>query len=236
MERHLKIIILLSIFSFVSCEKEDDLISQSCETDCTEITGKLMTDNGTTPIVDHKITVVWENTNQGTIGGTIRTKATTRTDDTGEFNLKFFIRDDELQNGFHRIYHDVLNDDEYLRADLNGISVIPSVRDTTFVRNHNALKKAFINLSLLNLDEIEGNDRLWTNFKYMSPSGFTQPIDASVRGWTAESEANHLIEIAGNQPVIVEIDRKINNVSTTETDTLFVSSGTTIDYSVDFNN
>ena len=54
--------LVLGIFLFVSCSKEeDDLISQNCESDCTQIIGKIMTDNGTVPISDVKLTVKWDN-------------------------------------------------------------------------------------------------------------------------------------------------------------------------------
>lgn len=215
-----------------SCEKENDLISQNCETDCTQIVGKLMTDDGTTPIVNRKITVIWDNTSHGF--GTVRTKASVRTDSNGEFYISFLMRDDELESGIHRIYFKKRNENRFLRPDLNGIPSIPAIRDTLMTRNHNVIKKAFINLTLLNLDEIQGGNRLWTNFKYPRPVGFSQSIDGNIRGWNREYENNQLIEIAGNQPTIIEIVRKIDGVTTRENDTLFVNSGITTDYTVDF--
>ncbi len=129
MKKTLGFLILILTITFQSCTKEeDDLISQNCETDCTEIIGKLMTDNGTIPIANHKVTVIWDNTSFGS--GTVRTKATTRTDSNGEFNLKFFIRDDELNNGVHRVFYDKLNSDEFIRSELNGISIFQIRRDT----------------------------------------------------------------------------------------------------------
>lgn len=233
MKKNLIILVIIALV-FQSCEKEDDLISQNCETDCTEIVGKLMTDDGTTPIANRKITVVWDNTSSGF--GTVRTKASARTDSNGNFNISFFMRDDELESGIHRMYFDELNENEFLRSDLNGMPSIPSVRDTMVIRNHNVVKKAFLNLTLLNLNDIQGSDQFWTNFEYPRPSGFSQSIDGGIRGWTSEFESNQLFEIAGNQTVIIEIVRKINNITTREYDTLFVDAGTTLEYTVDFNN
>ena len=233
MKKNLKILIIIALV-FQSCEKEDDLISQNCETDCTEIVGKLMTDDGTTPIANRKITVVWDNTSSGF--GTVRTKASARTDSNGDFNISFFMRDDELESGIHRMYFDELNENEFLRSDLNGMPSIPSVRDTMVIRNHNVVKKAFVNLTLLNLDDIQGSDRFWTNFDYPRPVGFSQSIDGQIRGWTNEFESNQVLEIAGNQEIIIEIVRKIDGITTTENETLFVEAGTTLNYTVDFNN
>lgn len=149
MKKIYKLLIILFVILVQSCtKKEDDLISQNCEIDCTEIIGKLMTDNGTTPISNHKITVVWDNSSLGS--GTIRTKAMTRTNSNGEFYFNFYIRDDELKDGVYRMYYDELNGDNFIRADLNGIDVFQIKRDTTLVRNHNIPKK-----SILKFDNIK---------------------------------------------------------------------------------
>ena len=229
------IFVLLLTLSFQSCTKEeDDLISQNCETDCTEIIGRLMTDNGTVPIVNHTITVIWDNTNFGS--GIVRTKATTKTDNNGEFQLKFFIRDDELTDGIHRMYYEKLDENEFLRADLNGISIFPTIRDTTMTRNHNIPKKAFLDLTISNLEDFQQGDYFSTNLNFLNPIGFSQSIDGAIHPWSNESENNRLIEIAANQPVIIEIVRKINGEYVRENDTILVREGNTSNYTIDFNN
>ncbi|MGJ5640790.1 hypothetical protein [Formosa sp. S-31] len=229
------ILSLVIVLAFQACtEKEDDLISQNCETNCTEIIGKLMTDNATVPIVNRKITVVWDNTTYG--AGVLRKKATTRTNEKGEFNLKFLIRDDELEEGIHTMYYDELDEDKFIETDLRRISIYPLKRDTIYIRNHNVPKKAFLDLTLLNLDDYQQKDYFSTNFDYITPVGFSQSVSGLVRGWSNEFESNQLIEIAGNQPVALQIVRKINDVFTREYDTLFVDAGTTKKYTIDFNN
>src|SRR5690606_1576029 len=108
------LVIILGIFLFAGCsKKEDDLISQNCETNCTEIVGKIMTDNGTVPIQNLKITVTWDNIAYlGT--GIIRTKASTRTDSRGNYRLKFYLRDDEFEEGGYRMFYEKLNEDIFL--------------------------------------------------------------------------------------------------------------------------
>jgi hypothetical protein len=232
----LSLSIVLGIVLLISCSKEeDDLISQNCEADCTEIVGRIMTDNGTVPIPNLKITVTWDNIPY--LGsGTIRTKATTRTDSEGNYYLKFYLRDDELNEGGHRMFYDELNNDVFLRADLNGISLFQINRDTTLTINHNVPKKAFLNLSLLNLNQIQQGNSFITEFSYPRPFEFSQSVDGQVRGWNSESDQNHLIEIAGNQPIELKIYRTVNNVLTTEIETLFFDAGTTSSYTIDFNN
>ncbi|PHQ30413.1 hypothetical protein [Leeuwenhoekiella nanhaiensis] len=225
----------LILFFSISCvEREDDLISQDCETDCTEIIGKLMTDNANTPIANRKVTVIWDNTYF--TSGVVRTKATTRTDADGNFNLKFYIRDDELEEGLHRMYYDKLNETVFLRADLNNISIYPTVRDTIFLRNHNIPKKAYLKLNLLNLEDIKEGDNFWTSFRYISPEGYSQSINGLVRGWNNQYESTQLIEIAGNQALALEITRNKDGIITRDNDTLFINAGETLDYTIDFNN
>lgn len=228
--------IFLGILIFISCSREeDDLISQNCETNCTEIVGKIMTDNGTVPISNLKLTVKWDNI-QYLGSGTIRTKATTRTDSQGNFYLKFYIRDDELEEGGFRLSYEQLDQDKYLRTDFNEISLFPITRNTTLTINHNVPKKAFLNLSLLNLDQVQQGDNFMTEFSYPRPSDFSQSIDGEVRGWNNESKQNHLLEIAGNQPIELIIYRTINGVQTTEIKSIFFDAGTTSAYTIDFNN
>jgi hypothetical protein len=228
--------IIIGVLILISCSKEeDDLISQNCETNCTEIVGKIMTDNGTVPISNLKLTVKWDNIPY--LGsGIIRTKATTRTDLQGNFYLKFFIRDDELEEGGFRLSYEQLDNNEYLRTDLNGISLFQITRDTTLTISHNVPKKAYLNLSLLNLDQVQQGNSFMTEFSYPRPSGFSQSIDGQVRGWNSVSEQNHLLEIAGNQPIELKIYRTVNGIQSTEIENITFDAGTTSDYSIDFNN
>ena len=227
--------LILGIFLFVSCSKEeDDLISQNCESDCTQIIGKIMTDNGTVPISDVKLKVIWDNTPY--LGsGTIRTKATTRTDSEGNFVLNFYIRDDEIEDGGFRIEYE-LNENKYLSSHLNRITIFQIDRDTTLNLNYNIPKKAYLNLSLLNLDNVQSPDWFATGFGYEAPEGFTQSVNGQHIGWNNQSNQNNLIEIPGNQNVKIEVFRGVNNITTTEIDNILIEAGTTFDYSIDFNN
>ncbi len=229
--------IISGLFLFFSCSKqEDDLISQNCEADCTEIVGKVMTDDGSTPIPNLKISLVWDHDpNSGP--DIIRTKASTTTDAEGNYSLKFYLRDDELDDGFHRLYHDRIETNEFLASNLNGINAFFELnRDTLIIQNHNIPRKAYLNLSFLNLDQIQQGNSLMTEFSYPRPTGFSQSIDGQIRGWNSESEQNHVIEIAANQPIELKIYRTIDGVSTIEIESLFFEAGTTSDYTIDFSN
>lgn len=233
-----KILALIIIITFQSCSKEeDDLSSQNCETDCTEFIGRIMTDNGTVPIPNLKLTVKWDNIPY--LGsGTIRTKATTRTDSNGNFYLKFFIRDDELEDGSYSLSYEKLDDEKYLETRFTGIALYSYniKRDTTLNINHNAPKKAFLNLTLLNLDEYQQGDDFNTYFKYLGPNGYSQTVDGLIRGWSNEFDSNQLLEVTGNQPIALQIIRQRNNMRTIVNDTIFIEAGRTFDYTIDFTN
>lgn len=228
--------ILLGILIFISCSKEeDDLISQNCDTNCTEIMGKIMTDNGTVPIPNLKLTVKWDNVPPYG-AGIIRTKAITRTDSQGNFYLKFLIRDDELLDGGYTLSYEKLDKNKYLRTEYNGIYLSQITRNTSLTVNHNVPKKALLNLTLLNLDQVQQGNSFTTEFSYPRPAGFSNSIDGDIRGWNNESKQNHLLEVAGNQPINLKIYRTINGVRTAEIKNIFFEAGKTSDYTVDFKN
>jgi hypothetical protein len=235
MNKILKFSFLICLVAlFQSCSKEEnDLISQQCEFECTTITGKFMTDNGEVPIPNAKLIVKWDNIPY--LGsGIIRTKATTLTDSEGNFTLNFSIRDEELEDGGFYIEY-VLNEEQYLNSYQNRITLYQISRDTTVEINYNIPRKAFINLSLINLDEIQPADNFATDFYYERPIGFDQSVDGQTVAWSSQSSGNNLVEVAGNQPILLKVRRRINGVDSVESDTLIIEAGTTINYTVDFN-
>lgn len=229
--------VFLAIFLFVSCSKEEeDPISLNYESNCTEIIGKIMTDSGTAPISDVKITLKWDNIPYLGIG-TIRKKAITQTDSQGNFNLKFYMRDDEINDGGFYLEYEI-NESKYISSHLNRIEIFQIDRDTTLNINYNIPKKAFLNLTLLNLENIQHQqgDSFTADFDYEIPNGFTQSVGGQVISLSNLSESNNLIEVAGNIPIELKVYRRINGVSTSEINTLFLEAGTTTDYTIDFNN
>ncbi len=233
----LSVLVILGIALFIRCSKEeDDLISQNCETDCTEIIGRLMTDNGTVPISDIELTVKYNN-RSGLSGGIIRTKAMTRTDAEGNFRLRFFIRNDELNDSDSSFFIEYeINENEYLTGGSDDFNLPGISRDTILNVAYNLPRKAFINLSLLNLENVQPPDWFATTFVYEQTVGFDRPIDGHHFGWSSASEQNNLIEVAGNQSIEMSIIRRVNDVTTTEIETLFLEAGTTTNLTIDFNN
>lgn len=235
MKNILTLWLLVFLVLHQSCSKqEDDLISQNCEIGCTEIIGKIMTDAGTVPIRNLKLTVKWDN-----IGhlkpGIVRTKASTRTDEKGNFYLKFLIRDDELQEGGFRLVYEI-DTKKFIVRPVDQIGLYGIGRDTILKVEHNIPQKAFLNLSVLNLDELQQNDYISANFSYLIPLEFSQSFSGTSIGWDKESNNNKTIEVAGNQPISISIIRQKNDVSTIENDTITLAAGTTSTYTINYNN
>ncbi|MBF8962711.1 carboxypeptidase regulatory-like domain-containing protein [Pontibacter sp. FD36] len=84
-----------------SCTKEeDDYISKYCPGSCTEVSGQVLRGSGQ-PIKNMQLLVTWQNLRpfKGGGGGIIRKKAVAYTDDSGNYTLRFLLRDDEMEEG-----------------------------------------------------------------------------------------------------------------------------------------
>lgn len=232
----LSLIACIGILLFISCsKKENDLISQNCQTDCTEIVGRIMTDNATVPIPNVKLTVKWKLFTSFIGGGTIRTKAITETDSQGNFDLSFFIRDDEINEGYYHLEYEI-DENTYIPGFHNRIEIPELERNTSKNIYLNIPKKAFLNLTVLNLDDKNPGDYFSTNFSTEVPDGFKQSFNSTAIGWGNQPSQLKTIEIPANVPVKFNVVRKINGVSTTVTETLLINAGATKSQTVDFNN
>ncbi len=218
-----------------SCvEEENDLISQNCDVDCTEIIGKITTDNGTEPISNLKLMVEWSNLQY--LGGTVRKKAVTRTDAKGNFRLKFYIRDDEEKSGLFRVKCEI-DENKYLLSRYKNIGRAYDVsRDTVVKIAYNIPKKAFLKLNFLNLDYLQDKDTFSVDFSYETSTDFDQPFMGAYFSGDRESVPSTIMELAGNQKIKMVILKRINKIKTKKIDSILLEAGTTSDYIIDFKN
>ena len=231
-----KILILITVLFLYKCSKEeDDLYSINCTSNCTEVTGKVLTNMGKVPISNLKLNIKWDNIPY--LGsGVIRNKAETFTDQDGNFRLKFFARNDEMNAGNFRVEYEI-NNDEFYSPSYNYISQFQiEKRDTILNYNYNIPKKAFINLTFKNIEVAENNDRITTNFTFEKIIGFKQPISGRGISWSKNSKKINLIEVVGNQNIFVEIRKIIDNNTIVETDTINIEAGKSFNYNIDFKN
>ncbi|MCP2043842.1 carboxypeptidase-like regulatory domain-containing protein [Pontibacter sp. HSC-36F09] len=94
-------LLLALFFGLNACiEKEDDYISKYCPGSCTEVNGQVLNGSGQ-PLRGMQLLATWQNlrTFKAGGGGATRKKAVAYTDDSGNYTLRFLLRDDEMLEG-----------------------------------------------------------------------------------------------------------------------------------------
>lgn len=223
-------VVVLFVFLHGCIKEEDDLDGQNCELGCTMVTGKILTENGQVPLANLKLDVVWSKGGYGF--GSIRTKATSKTDLNGNFSLKFEIQDEELKEGGFGITY-ALDKDKYLDSN-RGIPLYGVKKDTMLMVNYNIPRKAFLDISVLNTDKIEQGATFYTDLYYMTPSGLEQPVDGHILPWSNESDNYRELEVPGNQPIVLTESRQKGDERIQKIDTIVIEAGTTKKITIDY--
>lgn len=99
-------LLLLPLLLLFGCNTlEDDYISKYCPGSCTVIKGQVTQANNA-PAAGISLMLIWQD---GYLPGSVTTrkKAAVTTDENGNYELRFLLRDDELSNGRIRILSDV---------------------------------------------------------------------------------------------------------------------------------
>lgn len=154
--------ITLSII-LTSCEKVDDDTKKGCTNDCTTLKGKFVTLNNV-PVSNIKVSLkykIWG----GELGGSYTRKIVcTQSDENGNYNKNFYMKDTELGNtspGYFEIKIDdsKIDSNKYIKSynppGTSSISLeypIYSItkRDTIIEKNFYIPKKAYIKIHLNN--------------------------------------------------------------------------------------
>lgn len=146
-----------------SCEKVDDDTKNDCTSDCTTLKGKFVTLNGV-PISNIKISLNY-NIWGGELGGVYTRKiVSTQSEENGNFNKNFYIKDNELGNSAPGSFEIIVDDSKidgskyiglndvigtsrtYLELNIYSITK----RDTIIEKNFYIPKKAYIKIHLNN--------------------------------------------------------------------------------------
>ncbi|MBD0399991.1 hypothetical protein [Flammeovirga sp. EKP202] len=227
------------LFAMMSCgiQHEDDIISQDCTEGCTVIRGKLLTDNGTLPVGDVDLTLKFESTYLFGGGGVERIKAQTTTDLDGNFYIKFKLRDDERNpNAKFNIYYDV-SKDEFLEIGDNDFKIPLSLLflDDEREVNFNTFRKAYLNVTLPNHDEIKENDISHLSIKLLLDENYETSRFAMQKNFGSEASSTQLIPVGGNHPMALTYvySRKSDSIYYQVVDTVTVDVGSTLDYTID---
>lgn len=208
------------------CTKEK---LEDCPGQCTLVTGQLLT-SGLQPLAGGTVTAKWY-TGQGY--SRPRTKAQATTDVNGNYQVRFYVKDDELQDGYFQLTYEV-NKDRYLTmrsTDSPDPSGAGLRRDTTYRLSPYLIpRKAFVKLTVPNPDQIQeyfAVDFSSAQLRTLTATKTTSGGGASVGIPRQTAPFTTLVEIAGDQKVYVRASRSQNFVYTSTVDSIVVPAGTT---------
>jgi len=221
--------LLFTCFLLSGCGGDsDDYISKYCPGSCTVIKGRLTTANGTKPLAHVSMAVNWQS--EGYLsGGSTHKKAIAETDDDGNYELRFLIRDDELIDGYF-IVEPALNISKYVycHSDVLNLDFYNLKRDTTYVANYGVPEKAYITFKLNNPDALQTGDELTTSYTYSFGEDGQEMCYNDIK-WHIGYKNNYSVnvEVAADQPLLLEQVKLNNGVETTEQNTVQLDAGET---------
>jgi hypothetical protein len=215
-----------TVFLAVGCTKEK---LEDCPGQCTLITGHLVT-SGLQPLAAVTVTANWHS---GLSFASPRTKARATTDATGNYQVRFYVKDDELHDGYFELTYGVDKDRYYLLGNTDSPDVGSGSikRDTTyhlapFLIPH----KAFVQLTVPNPSQIQSYFSVDFSSAHLHTLTATKQFSGggAVVGIPKQNDPfTTLVEIAGDQIVYVRARRNPNYGTTSTVDSLVVPAGTT---------
>jgi hypothetical protein len=217
-----------------SCTKEK---LEDCPGQCTLITGRLVT-SGLQPLAAGTVTASW-HTGRGGYGAP-RTKARTTTDANGNYQLSFYVKDDELHDGYFDLTYGVDKDRYYVlsNTDAPDTGSASLKRDTTYhLLPYLIPRKAFVKLTVPNPSQIQEYFSVDFSSAQMRTLTITKQSigGGAVVGISKQSDPfTTLVEIAGDQKVYIRVTRGPNYLYTSTVDSVLVSAGITRELTVKY--
>jgi hypothetical protein len=218
-----------------SCQQQE-VVPAACTGSCTTLAGRLTTANNQQGIGGAKVVVKW-------IYGTAyqpkaKTKATTATDAAGNYQISFFIEDNELADGFFEVFY-LVDKSSYYTIGEDGVAFYHLTRDTTVhVANYVIPRKAYVRLAITNQSQLVAAKGQYLS-DFNTCYGFNSKFSRAIQGggavvfWDGLPSDNPMA-IAGDQPMLVRGYKIKNGVQSLTTDSLFIPAGTTQTYTVTY--
>ena len=202
---------------------DDDFISKYCPGSCTVIKGRLTTEDGTQPMAGVKLNVYWHSEQDYLqFGYTQRRKAVAITDQNGNYELRFLLRDDELndkeryENGYVGVAP-VLEVGQYFTC--HGKTIIYDEydlkRDTTVTLDYTLPKAAYLDLTPKNIAAMQPSDSFRAEVDINAGRSNAERCNTGVVWHQGNSGATTLI-VPANRPLTLRIT-KIKDGTATET-------------------
>lgn len=216
-----------------SCTKEK---LEDCPGQCTIVSGHLVT-SGLQPLSAATVTASWHN---GLGYGSSRTKARTTTDAKGNYQVSFYMKDDELHDGYFDLTYGVDKDRYYGLSNTDSPSTGQASlkRDTTYNLSTFLIpRKAFVKLTVPNSKQIQEYFSVDFTSAHMKSLTVTKQFSGggAVVGIPKQSDSfTTLVEIAGDQKVYIRATRSRNYIYTSTVDSMVVPAGTTRELTVNY--
>jgi hypothetical protein len=251
----IKKIFIILILTFYSCSETDDeqILRNNCTLNCTKLKDKFVTTNnigikGVKGQLQYRFS-------EGRLSGESFTRSikNSQTDENGNFEVEFYIQDDELGNinGHFTTYYESINLDstEYIFSKNNFAFAMQtkysiSNRDTIIGNKYYIPKKAYIKVNLNNFSPIKDGDyfEVITLYPFGPNIGTNNFLDSEYStgssGWGTfkASGVNSQLNpyVAENEKNIIRIARRKNGVNSIEDFPIFVPANNKIELNYEY--
>ena len=225
-----KILYLVAIaplaLAVTNCEKPK---LESCPGNCTTITGRLLT-SGQQGLPGATVNVYWKNGTSYS-SNQLHYKAQTTTDNNGNYQLSFYVKDDEQQAGFYDVSANINKTEYYVIGDGIGAFFNGLKRDTSYqLPPYLIPRKAMVTLTVPNANQIQG----YFSVDFVSAQGTNLTVDknsiggGTVVGIPKQSDAFVTsVEVAADQKIYLKTTRSIGNTYARTVDSLLIPAGAT---------
>lgn len=226
----IKYVTILFLFFIVGCWKDYDDTNKDCTSDCTNITGRIVAEDGTVGVGGLNFQLDWIA--KGTLGGTYRNIKKFTTDKNGYFNIYFHATDQELYfNGGYTIKY-LDSNENYVKLYNLGTdypvigNVFISKRDTSINKVLTLPRRSHIKIKYNS--DIQSICRVFYKYGELSIPWF---YNLAGEIYTYQ-QLEKIIETAGNQMNYLLISTQINDKYVETDDSIYVPIGDTIVYNI----
>jgi hypothetical protein len=224
-------VIVLILLLLESCWSDIDDTDKNCTSDCTIISGMILTEGGTVPASGLNFQLDWEITSE--LGGTYRNIKKFQSDKNGYFEFSFHATDQELHwgGGYSIRYLDSTKYFVNLKDNYNDFPEIGVVnlnkRDTLINKILWIPRLSYLKLRILN-PNVQTSCMVYYNYGDVTSDRINSPGI-----WTYSNEQpEKIVEAAGNQINYIRIYKEINNETVSNVDSIYVPINDTVIYSV----
>ncbi|MCJ8167327.1 hypothetical protein MKJ04_20975 [Pontibacter sp. E15-1] len=235
-------LLLLMLVVLSGCtSKDDDFISKYCPGSCTVFKGNIATANGTVPLAGIKLNVYWRSYQEYLqFGYSERRKAVATTDQDGRYDLRFLLREEELnargqiENCSFRVVPALDETKYFICFDEKAIfSSYDMQRDTTFTLDYTLPQTGFVDIQLQNRQAMQSGDKIIINVSVKSGENNNYTCSTAYSFSASYAYPSPLIT-AALQPVLLTINKMKNGVYTETQDTITVAPGERLPYQLTF--